>query len=94
MQIQTAKLKSCLTGKCKFVSLNKKKHDGYEMRTDDGKVIVYTQVSRSWSFVSQPMLSEIARQLRLSAKELSELVGCTLSLDQYKEILREKGETG
>ena len=56
----------------------------------DGKVVARTR--RSWKDSGDlPMEYSIRQQLKLNESQLSEAVSCTLSRDDYLDLLREKG---
>lgn len=56
----------------------------------EGKVITRTRRSKKRSG-DLPMSHSIRQQLKLNEQQLSQLIGCTLSRDDYTEILRAKG---
>jgi len=55
----------------------------------DGKII--TRTRRSKGSGDLPMQHSIRQQLKLNEKQFREVIGCTLSCQDYIEILRAKG---
>ena len=55
----------------------------------DGKIVVRTR--RSHKKGDLPMQNSIRKQLKLNENQLRDAIGCTLSFEQYIEILRTKG---
>ncbi len=57
----------------------------------DGKKILRVHCSHGKGEVSGKIGDKIRSQLRLSQDDFRSLISCPLSLEQYIEILREKG---
>ena len=55
----------------------------------DGKVI--TRTRRSKGSGDLPMQHSIRQQLKLNNDEFARAIGCTLTLEEYVEILKSKG---
>ncbi len=55
----------------------------------DGKII--TRTRRSKGSGDLPMQHSIRQQLKLNEQQMSKAVGCTLTRDDYIDILRTKG---
>ena len=55
----------------------------------DGKII--TRTRRSKGSGDLPMQHSIRQQLKLNEQEFRKAIGCSLSLNDYVEILRKKG---
>ena len=69
-------------------------HVHYCLLSSDGrKSTVKTQISHgmSGSAISAGLISKMARQLRLTKSQFLDLIDCSLSGDDYRIILRNKG---
>lgn len=56
------------------------------------KTNIFTKTSHSLKEYGDVLLSKMAHQLRLSKKELNNLIECPIGYEEYKKILRTKGE--
>lgn len=68
-------------------------HDFYIYHTMDGlKTRIHTKTGHGKSFdISDHLLSQMARQVKLSSTEFKDLIDCPLSQDGYEHILRING---
>jgi len=59
----------------------------------DGKEVAKTKVSHGthYNVIDDGLISRMSHQCNLSKAEFLELVDCTMSQEQYMEILRGKG---
>lgn len=57
------------------------------------KTAVYTKTSfgRKYKTLGPELISQMARQCRLSKSQFTELVDCTLSRERYESFLKEHG---
>jgi len=67
-------------------------HKFYHLIYCDKEVGIYTKISHGARDISASILSQIAKQLKISNNELEDLVRCPLSSEGYIEILRQKNE--
>lgn len=65
-------------------------HHWYEIR-HDGKYVARTKVSHGESEISSGIISAIARQIHVNTGQLTRLVDCTMSCDQYIDHLKSIG---
>jgi len=73
--------------------IHKKNHIVFRYFSSDGKKRrIITLLSHSGKSIGDPLLSQMARQCKLSKKEFLNLVDCTLNGPEYEEILKEKEE--
>jgi hypothetical protein len=90
--IQTQKLRSTLENKLKF-SKSTKKHENYTLQDKKGNSIIHTIISKgaSGKDINKGILGAISRQLQLNLQQLENVIRCSLSCEDYYEILRNKG---
>lgn len=73
-----------------FETLNKDHHFYYYM--DNGKKTnIFTKTSHSSDEIGEGLIKMMATQVHLEKNEFKELVQCTLSGEQYRDILISKG---
>ncbi len=59
---------------------------------DGGKrTAIHTKISHSEKEIGGPLIGMMSRQMHLSTDEFRRFVKCTLSKEQYADILRSKG---
>jgi hypothetical protein len=58
----------------------------------DGKYILKTKVSHGTQYknIADTLISQMARQCHLTNSEFIDLVDCTLSQEQYEQLLRNR----
>jgi len=90
--IQTQKLRSTLENKFGF-SKTTKKHEKYELQDKNGNSIIHTIISKGsgGKDINKPLLIAISKQLQLSSQQLESAIKCTLSCQDYYDLLRIKG---
>ncbi|HGJ66911.1 TPA: type II toxin-antitoxin system HicA family toxin [bacterium] len=90
--IQTQKLRSTLENKLGFSKLTKK-HENYKLQDRNGNFIIHTIISKgaSGKDINKGILSAISRQLQLNSQQLESAIKCTLSREDYYDLLRKKG---
>jgi|WetSurMetagenome_2_1015567.scaffolds.fasta_scaffold1544809_1 hypothetical protein len=90
--IQTQKLRSTLENKLKF-SKSTKKHENYILQDKEGNLIIHTIISKGagGKDINKGIFSAISRQLQLGPQQLENAIRCSLSCDDYYDILRNKG---
>lgn len=68
-------------------------HRVYRLYVDGRKTPVNTKVSTGTSYrtLGAPLVSAMARQVRLSSAEFSAYVQCSLDHDAYVELMRSRG---
>ena len=66
-------------------------HTFFHLWVDDKKTPIFTKISHGEKEIGNPLLSTMARQLRLSSRQFDSLLDCPLSQEEYVEILRENG---
>jgi hypothetical protein len=84
MPISAADLRGALTGKFGFKEREGSRHPKYRLEVG-GLYVAHTQMSRSWRDIDDSMTSTIARQLGVSRAELTRMVDCRISREQYLE---------
>ena len=67
-------------------------HYFYYCTTDGKRTSIRTKTSHSMREISDPLLSAMARQVKLTRPELLKLVECTLSRDEYESHLFPENE--
>lgn len=80
----------CLTRKFGFTTGAGTKHEALELYAEGRKVAI-TRLSRSHDEISDPLLSQIARQIHVNSRILRQMCECTVSAQEYIETLREQG---
>ena len=89
-RIAAGDLRSCLTGKLRAEE-SSGSHPTFRIKDENGVIIATMRVSHSWrhsTIISDSMVQQIARQLRLStSSQLVALVECTLSRENYLDIV-------
>lgn len=92
MQIARNRLESTLKSKLQMRIDSKRDHRFYELYIDD-QWVLQTKVSTgtSYSELGDPLLAKIAKQLKVSKRQLTDLVNCPMSYDDYIEHLRMNG---
>lgn len=66
-------------------------HAYFHLWIGDKKTVVYTKLSHGSNEVSDQLVSEMARQVKLTRKQFCDLVDCPLSQESYIELLRNSG---
>lgn len=66
-------------------------HQKYHLVVDEKDTGIVTLLSRSFDEYSDALLGRVARQLRLSRQEFTDLVTCKLEGTSYVSLLRERG---
>jgi|CXWK01.1.fsa_nt_gi hypothetical protein len=66
-------------------------HTFFHLWVDDKKTTIHTKISHGSKEVSDPLLGQMAKQVRLNRSQFCDLVDCSLTHDGYLEILREGG---
>ena len=78
-----------------FIMNKKGDHIFLHFQDSDGKLYpIQTKVSHGSGHrdISDSILAQIKKQLHFNSKEeLNEFIRCTLSEEEYRELLREKG---
>lgn len=66
-----------------------KHHDYFLYHTNDKVTSLYTYVSRGTKYktLSDPLVSKMAKQTKLTNDQFHNLVDCTLTAEEYKDIL-------
>ncbi|PRZ45309.1 hypothetical protein CLV89_11655 [Tritonibacter scottomollicae] len=73
---------------------NNTDHSYFHFYDKNGKkTIVNTKTSRGTKYktLGPPLVSQMARQCKLTKPQFQELVDCTLSHEKYEELLNESG---
>ena len=65
-------------------------HEFYELYLNEKKTGIHTHVSHGKKQIHSAVLSQMAKQLKLSNKELKDLLDCPLDFDGLIEILQSK----
>ncbi len=55
------------------------------------KTMIYTKISHGEKEIGDPLLSAMARQLRLTRNQLNDLIDCPLQYGDYVKILTDAG---
>ncbi len=66
-------------------------HHYYVYCAGGKKTAVFTKISHSADEISDTLIGAMARQTRLNKSQFCDLVKCTLSADEYKELLITSG---
>lgn len=66
-------------------------HTFYHLWVDDKKTTIYTKVSHGSNEVPDPLLGQMAKQVKLTRNQFCELVDCSLTQEGYLAILRDAG---
>lgn len=56
-----------------------------------GKFILASKVSHGDKQIPPQIVQEIRRQMKLDSKQFQDAFSCTITMEQYLNILREKG---
>lgn len=77
-----------------FVEKDDRKHIFYHFHYDGKKTHIRTQVSHGskYKILGDDLVSKMAGQCKLTTKNFRGLAECTVSFDQYVELLKEAGE--
>lgn len=67
-------------------------HRYFTLFNDNKKTAIFTKISHGsdYKIYGQSLLSKMSRQLKLSNKELLDLIDCDISGEKYLEILKNK----
>lgn len=57
----------------------------------EGKLVIFTRISHGKGALEGKLIHKIRNQFRLSEDEFRDIIRCTLSAEDYKEILKAKG---
>lgn len=71
--------------------IEERDHHFYFYKNDGKKTSINTKTSHSASEIGNSLIKIMAKQLHLEKSEFERLIKCTLSGEEYKEILKEKG---
>lgn len=91
MPLKANVLESALTKKG-FTEDVSKKHKKYAIIKNGKKTGINTHTSHGHKEIDDSMLSVIARQMKITRKELYRFADCTLTEDEYMKILIDKKE--
>jgi predicted RNA binding protein YcfA (HicA-like mRNA interferase family) len=83
-------VKSSLTKK--GFRLREGKDSYFHLFVDGAKTPVWTKVSHGEKEIHDGLLSAMARQMRLSKRQLGDFVDCPLSEEEYVRFLREANQ--
>lgn len=73
-----------------FIVDNQRDHIWFNYITTDGKKTpIRTKISHGKSDIGDDLISKMARQTRISKKQFVELVECSLSKDEYFELVKD-----
>lgn len=69
-----------------------KDHHYYTFYSENKKTAIFTKISygSEYKTYGQTLLSKMSKQLKLSNKELLDLIDCDISGERYLEILKNK----
>ena len=69
-----------------------KDHQYYTYHQDNKKTAIFTKLSHGSDYKTygQSLLSKMSKQLKLSNKELLDLIDCDITGEKYLEILKNK----
>lgn len=87
--LKTDKIKSSLTKKG-FVAENGD-HKFYTLYCDGKKTQIYTKVSHGKTEVGEPLIGQMARQVKLDKRQFADLINCPLSKEKYMRMMQEQG---
>lgn len=89
--LQRSEVEAALAAKG-FV-LDERAHRFYRLHVDGRYTGIQTMVSTGTKYrtLGDSLVSQMARQVQLTARQFRELIECTLSAGGYLEILRSKG---
>lgn len=90
MAISKRKLIGCLEKKFHFEPVAGSRHDAVALFIDGSKVAT-TRFSRSHEDVSESLLRQIAKQCRVQLGEFKGMYECTVSYDDYIDLLTQQG---
>ena len=67
-------------------------HEYYRLYVNGNKTVIRTKLSHGSNKINQrsPLFAAIARQLKLSKQELSDLFDCPLDYDGYLSLLKNR----
>lgn len=90
MQIQRIDLVRALKSKHFVEDASSGDHDFYSLVVDGKETAIWTMLSRAKNYrtLQAPILSKIARQMRLKNSHVVRFVECTISGDDYLTMLR------
>jgi len=94
MPLDRRRTERALTGKLNMMLRGGRRDDHrYYQFVHDGRVVVWTKISTGSGHrdISDPIVGEIARQLKVSTPLLVEIVGCTKSLPEFLDSLESHG---
>lgn len=75
-----------------FVKVEKTNHTFYCLEDQNGKrTQIRTFVSRNGQDINDYLISNMAKQVKLSKTQFLDLINCPLSYEKYIEILSEQG---
>lgn len=87
MPIPKQDLRRCLIKKFGFEAVEGSKHEAVALFLDDHKVAT-TRFSRSQRDIPDTILGIIAREICVQLGDLKSMYGCSLSREDYLELLR------
>ncbi len=90
MPLKTRLLKSSLQNKGFKAELGNHIFLCFET-TNGNETNIWTKISHGKSEYDDNLLALVAKQLKLSKKQLLDLVNCPLSREDYEDILKQKG---
>lgn len=92
MQIARNRLEGTPQSKLQMRVDSKRDHHFYELCIDD-QWVLQTKVSTGTGYreLGDSLLAQIAKQLRVDKRQLTDLVNCPMGYDEYIEHLRMKG---
>jgi hypothetical protein len=67
------------------------RHTRYVLWVKEKKTAVFTEISHGEKEIRDPLLSVMARQLKINRSQFLDLINCPLSHEEYTALLREAG---
>jgi hypothetical protein len=89
MPIKKRVVQSSLMGKFGFIEVEGSEHDAVSLFVQ-GKKIATTRFSRGHREISDDILGLMAKQIGVNLATFKNMIGCTVELQEYLRILRQR----
>lgn len=88
-QLHTSRIRTALLAKG-FVS-HHTDHEYFALKVAGQKFPIRTKISHGQTKIEEQLIRAMAKQLYLTNSEFIDLISCTISGEQYVQLLKERG---
>jgi hypothetical protein len=87
-EYQSRVVRRCLVNKLEGQETEDRKHRFYDFYDSAGQFLAQTHISQGRHAIHDGLISEMAKQLHVRARDFRLAIDCTLSREQFYELMR------